>query len=109
MTRISFETKDGHIVAVTAEGHTGFAESGEDIVCSALSSMVQTAVLGLMQVAKINVSYKVDEEKGGLSCVLPEGLNERSRHDADVILQTLLLGVSDLYEGFSDYIDLEVI
>ncbi|MDD4839259.1 MAG: ribosomal-processing cysteine protease Prp [Clostridia bacterium] len=108
MTTIRFFNINNYIWAVECEGHTGYDVEGYDIVCAALSSIVQTAVLGLMQVAKISVDYKVDEAKGYLKVSLPKSMNERETHDADTILKTLYLGASDLYEGFSDYINLEV-
>lgn len=58
-------------------------------------------------VARINVSFVKDDGKGRLEFTLPE-LDERRRHDADVILDTMLCGVSDLREAYSDFIDLEV-
>ena len=61
MTSITFFRKNGLFVAVEALGHTGYAEEGEDIVCSAVSSIIQTAVLGLMQAAGIKVDYNVDD------------------------------------------------
>ena len=83
-------------------------DEGEDIVCAAVSSVIQTAVLGLMRLSGIDVRYEVDEKRGYLSATLPEKLTEMQRHDADLILRTAYLGVSDLYEGFSDFINLEV-
>jgi uncharacterized protein YsxB (DUF464 family) len=109
MTTVKFEKINGKIISVECIGHTDYADEGEDIICAALSSIVQTAVLGLMQVAKINIEYKVDEEEGYLKATLPNGLTDARRHDADVILETLLLGVADLNQGFSDFIELEVI
>lgn len=108
MTTVKFDKTNGKIVSVECSGHTEYAEAGEDIVCASLSSIVQTAVLGLMQVARINVDYKIDEAKGYLKVTLPQKLSEASRRDADVILETLLLGVADLNQGFSDFIELEV-
>ena len=108
MTTVKFGKSGNRIVSVECDGHTGYGVEGEDIVCAALSSIVQTAVLGLMRVAGINVEYTVRQEEGYLKAVRPKNLSERQTHDADVILSTLLLGVSDLYEGFSDFINLEV-
>lgn len=108
MTTVKFERIDGKIISVECSGHTCYVDEGEDVICAALSSIVQTAVLGLLQVAKIDVDYKVDEEKGYLKAILPKNLSEARRHDADTILETLLLGVADLNQGFSDFIELEV-
>ncbi|MBD5655414.1 MAG: ribosomal-processing cysteine protease Prp [Candidatus Eremiobacteraeota bacterium] len=38
-----------------ATGHAGWADSGEDVVCAAVSTMLQTAWLGLSEIAKIDV------------------------------------------------------
>ncbi len=106
MTAVTVTRKDGHITAVECDGHTDYGEEGEDIVCAALSSVVQTAVLGLMQIVGINVKLERDEKRGYLNMILPD-LDEASRHDADIILGTMLCGISDLHEGFSKYIKLE--
>lgn len=108
MTDIKFFRKNGKLVGVEANGHTGYAEEGEDIVCAAASSIIQTAVLGLMQLLGIAVDFKTDAIKGYLKATLPEVITADQAHDADIILRTAYLGVSDLYEEYSDYINLEV-
>ena len=57
-----------------------------------------------MSVVGINVGYETDADTGYLKAILPKS----DAHDADVILRTAYLGVSDLHETFSDYISLEV-
>ena len=109
MTDIKVIRKSNSIVEVAASGHTGFGESGEDMVCAGVSTLIQTALLGLLQVAKINVKFKVDEEQGSLRFTLPERLTAEERHDADVILNTMLAGLKDFYTEYSDFINLEVI
>ena len=105
MTRVTVIKSKGHIVSLVADGHTGYGVEGEDVVCAALSSVIQTAVLGLMRVAGINAEVETDE--GYLSLELPK-LNEQDRHNADMILDTMLCGIADLNEGYSDFIELEV-
>ena len=108
MTKITVFKKNNEITEVVCDGHTFYGEKGEDIVCAALSSVVQTAALGLMTVAGVNLDFERDEERGYLRMTLPENLNEEQRMKSSVILDTMLMGVSDLYEGFSDFIELEV-
>ncbi len=109
MTDITITRKDNSIVEVSASGHTGYGVSGEDIVCAGVSTLIQSALLGLLQVAKINVKFDVNEEKGLLRFTLPERLTAEERHDADVILNTMLCGLQDFYTEYSDFINLEVI
>ena len=108
MTDITITKKVNRIVKVVCSGHTGYGVEGEDIVCAALSSVVQTALMGLLAVARVKVDYHRDDKKGTLTFALPDGLSEGKKHDAAVILDTMLCGVSDLREGFSDFINLEV-
>ncbi len=107
MTTIEVYRESGHIVSLTADGHTDYGEKGEDIVCAALSSIIQTALLGLMQVASIAVKFDRRDEEGFLSFTLPR-LEAQTRHDADMILDTMLCGISDLYETYSDFIELKL-
>lgn len=106
MTIVTIKREGGHINHVKCDGHACYNMDGEDIVCAALSSIVQTAVLGLMLVAGINVDLKRDETIGYLELILPP-LQPQTRHDADMILETMLCGIADLHEGYSDFIELE--
>lgn len=109
MTDITVKRKDNSIVEVSASGHTGYGEAGEDIVCAGVSTLIQTALLGLLQVVGINVKYSVDEQQGSLRFTLPSGLTREEQHDADIVLNTMLAGLQDFYGEYSDYINLEVI
>lgn len=108
MTNVTIEKKGNSITKVVCDGHTGYGVEGEDIVCSALSSIVQTALMGILMVAGVNVKYERDENRGFLSFEIPSNLDKSTQHDVDVITSTMLLGISDLNEGFSDFIELEV-
>jgi len=108
MTIVKVKRDSRKIVSVSCTGHTGASERGEDTVCAALSSVVQTALLGLLQVAGISPRITRDDEEGILIFKLPPGLDYDQRRAADIILETMLCGVSDLAEGFSKFIKLEV-
>ena len=108
MTKVTVLKRQNKIFSVECDGHTNYGEKGEDIVCASLSSIVQTAVLGLLMVALIELDMKRDDEMGYLKFTLPEKLDEEQDLKASAILDTMLCGMSDLYESFSDYIELEV-
>ena len=108
MTHVTIQKSNNNITRLICDGHTGYGVCGEDIVCSALSSIVQTAVLGVVAVAGVNAQVVRDDKKGYLSMDIPKNITSSQRHDVDVILNTMLCGVQDLYEGYSDFIELEV-
>lgn len=108
MSLVKFRKKGNDIISMEIDGHTEFGVEGEDIVCAGLSCVAQTAVLGIFRVAQVNATYQVDEERGYLLLELPENLSEEERKICNIILQTALIGIADLRDGYSDYIELEV-
>ena len=108
MTKIVFYKQGEDFVRIESKGHTGFADNGEDIVCAALSALLQGAALGVLKVVGVKAEYRVDEEKGSLLLALPSHLAEEEKHDCNVLLKTLYASVSDLKEGYSEYIEVEV-
>ena len=46
-------TKAGSISSITAEGHSGYAASGDDIVCASVSSLMQALWIGLEEILKV--------------------------------------------------------
>jgi len=109
MTDIKITKKANSVVKVSCTGHAETVDDGEySMICAGLSTLLQTALLGLLQVAKIDVKFERCEKEGKLEFSVPEGISETKRHDADVILNTLLCGLTDLYEGYSDFIKLQI-
>lgn len=109
MTDIKIFKNKGNIVCVECEGHTGYAEHGEDIVCAALSSIVQTAGLGILLVARVNARIEQKDNEGYFKLTLPNKLDEESLEKCQTILQTMLCGIAELRSEYSDFINLEVV
>ncbi len=109
MTKVTVKKNGDDIYFLELDGHTGYGVEGEDIVCAGLSCLAQTAVLGIFKIAQINATFKVDETKGYLLLEIPKDISAEEREKCNIILQTALLGIADLREGYSDFIELEVI
>ena len=108
MTKAVFTVKDGRIIRVSCCGHTGYADEGEDIVCAAVSAVLQGAALGVMKVSHAKATYQTDDDKGELHLALVEGQDEQVQHDAEVILRTALLSVEDIAASYSQFVKVEV-
>jgi hypothetical protein len=64
--KIQARMKSGEM-QIHADGHAGYAEYGKDIVCAAISTIMQTALLGIQAVAEQypnHVSLKIISEEG---------------------------------------------
>lgn len=108
MTNIKVFKNGETYTRIICEGHTGYGVEGEDIVCSALSSIVQTAALGMLMVACANVQVIRDEQAPSLEIIVPQDLSAECAHDVQVIFATMMCGISDLHSEYSDFIELEV-
>jgi uncharacterized protein YsxB (DUF464 family) len=71
-------------------GHAYFSEYGSDIVCSAVSAVAQTAVIGLQHY--FGNAVEVEQKEGSLTCIVPE-LNPDEANAADAILKTMYWGL----------------
>ena len=107
MTTIVIKKKDDYIMSVECSDHTGFAESGKDIVCAGISCITQTAVLGIQNLSGVKHKLMIDEKKGYLKLELLDIDNQSKFHDAQVILKTMELGLKDLKIQYPRYIRLE--
>ena len=108
MTYVRIIKNNDKITKVEATGHAGYAKEGEDIVCASLSSIIQTAALGLMSVLGLSIDLQKDEKTGSLSFKLPETMSEKKSEKSQAILETMLMGISDLAGEYSEFIKLEV-
>jgi len=99
-----FEDDAGRIVTFQVEGHAGFGDSGEDLVCAAVSVLTQTAVLGLDH--HLSASPEVEVDKGRLLCRLPH-LTVKDAERAEVILRTMYLGLMAIAEEYDQYIQVK--
>ncbi len=103
MITVKLSHTDGVVTKVSASGHSGYAKSGGDVVCAAVSTLVQTAYLAIADVVG-DIRYERDAARGYFEFEIP---SLGDRHDADVILRAMVVGLKDLSSGYPQYIKLE--
>lgn len=86
-------------------GHAGFSEYGRDIVCSGVSAISQTGVIGLQHY--FGDSVAVEQEEGRLTCELPV-LNSHEASIAQAILKTMYWGLKAIEAEYSEYLQVTV-
>ena len=84
MTRVVIFKKKDRISGFEISGHTGYAEEGSDIVCSAVSSVSQMALLGIKDVLKLNIFFEMSD--GFLKLSLGKNVENES---AQVLLKSM--------------------
>lgn len=89
---------DGKIDRIEVSGHAGYAESGSDIVCAAVSTACIMAVNGIETQKLAEITYT--EHDGFLECDIPSEREE----GADVLLNSLMIMIYEIAKKYKKYL-----
>ena len=114
MTTITFYKADGYYYGFEEQGHTGFAESGDDILCSALSSMTMLIINAIEVSYASNVEYTIDEETTDIRLIAKSALpkyekDEKKQYAVSGLIQAYFFQLMDLVEEYYEYLDVKEI
>ncbi len=114
MTTIVFYKTDGFYYGFEEQGHTGYAEAGEDILCSALSSMTMLIINSIEVSYASNVEYTIDEKTADIKLIAKSALpkyekDEKKQYAVSGLIQAYYYQLMDLIEDYYDYLDVKVI
>ena len=104
MTTASFATDGSRIVSFTVEGHSGLAESGEDILCAAVTSAVRLTECAINDVLGLEAAVKVSERDASISLKLPRNLEGEADQVRQTLLAALMLYFVQLQEEYPQHI-----
>ena len=104
MTTVTFHTKDGRITGFDAEGHSGYAEAGADIVCAAVTSAVRLTACAINDVLCLEASVKVSERDASVTLKLPSRLEDSVEETCQTLLAAFLLHLVNLAEEYPENI-----
>ena len=90
----------GRFAGFAARGHADFAEFGQDIVCAAVSAILQAARLGLEHYAAGEI--EATQEPGSMRLLVSEG--RRDDESIAAIGTTADLSVTQVARRFNDHV-----
>ena len=104
MTTVSFLVEQARIVGFDVQGHSGWGQEGEDIVCAAVSAVVTMAEATINDVcgAKAKVRVK-DGEDNRITLTLPASCDEEDTVQA--VLAGMLVTLCSLRDDYPDNIE----
>ena len=103
MTRCEFFTEEDRITGFSVSGHSGYAESGSDIVCAAISAVVTMAEATINEVCGAKAKVRVKDEDARVTLTLPTSCDEEDAVQA--VLAGMLLTLCSLRDDYPDYIE----
>ena len=114
MTTITFYKSNGFYYGFEEQGHTGFADAGDDVLCSALSSMTMLIINTIEVCYASSVEYTIDEKTTDIKLIAKRALpkyekDERKQYAVSGLIQAYFLQLMDLLEEYYDYLDVKEI
>ena len=98
MTKATFYFDENVPYGFLISGHSGFAESGEDIVCASISSVSFMVANTITEILKVNA--KIDVNDGRMKLIV----NKEQRHITKDILLGLKLHLEGLEEQYPEFL-----
>ena len=105
MIRFKVSKSDGHYTGFTCEGHAGYAEEGQDIICSAVSALTINTVNSIDALTEDAFSVEQSEDGGYLKLMLTEIPSDRTV----LLMDSLVLGMKNILEAYGeDYLSVTI-
>lgn len=98
MITVTVTRQDGNPVGFTVKGHANMGEYGEDLVCAAVSAIVQTAILGITEVCHISAGVSIEE--GETVCIISRDASKDEIQSAGVVMNTMIAGLRSIQASY---------
>ena len=99
MTHITIYQNENHEVErFTCTGHAGYAASGEDIVCAAISMMVINTINSIETFTSVPFVCEADEETGDIDFQFTEEITP----DSALLIDSMILGLKEIQNNYGN-------
>ena len=114
MTTVCFYKTNGIYYGFEEKGHTGFAESGEDVLCAALSAMTMLLINTIECSYDSIVDYTIDEKTTDIKLIAKSALpkfekDEKKQYAVSGLIQAYFFQLMDLVEDYYEFLDVKVV
>lgn len=106
MTTITIQkTRNNEYSAICFDGHAGFADSGKDIVCAAVSVLVINMINSVETLTSEVINVMTNEKKGTIICEF----NEHPSKEAVLLVDSMILGLKEIEHQYGKkYVKLKI-
>ena len=106
MIQVIVEKQNENIVAFHATGHSGYAEHGSDIICSAVSALAINCINSIEQFTDDVFTFEQDDESGMLACHFDGAISEQSK----LLMNSFVLGLEGISKQYGkQYVTVEIV
>ena len=114
MTTVIFYKTDGYFYGFEEKGHSGYGESGDDVLCAALSSMTMFLINAIEVSYACDVEYTIDEKTTDIRVMAKSALpkyekDEKKQFAVSGLIQAYFFQLMDLVEEYYEFLDVKEI
>ena len=114
MTTVIFYKSNGVFYGFEEQGHTGYGESGDDVLCAALSSMTMLIINAIEVSYGVSVDYTIDEKTADIKLICKSALSkyekdEKKQYAISGLIQAYFFQLMDLVEDYYEFLDVREI
>ena len=114
MTKLVFFRSDGIFYGFEEQGHTGYGQEGDDIICAALSAMTMLIINTVEVAYASHIDYNIDESTTKITVksksALPEfEEDDYKRYAVSGVIEGFYLQLMDMLEDYYDYLDVDLV
>ena len=101
MIKVTFYYKNKEFVCFKSKGHAGYDNSGKDIVCAAVTTLVFTTIHAIKDLTDDAFSGDEQEKHAFVEFIITE---EKPSDATSVLLKAFRLGIESVKKGNSRYL-----
>ncbi len=91
-----FKDSDELVRGIHLAGHAGYGESGEDIICAAVSALVFTTYNSIETFTEDEFEGSSDEESGDFQFRFTDSISPESQ----LLMNSLVLGLTNIMDSY---------
>ena len=97
MTKITiYRNQNQEVERFFCTGHAGYAESGSDIVCAGISTLVINTINSIEAFTSVAFVCEADEESGDIDFRFTESISS----DAALLIESMILGLKGIQNDY---------
>ena len=93
-------TESGHKLSLRLEGHAGYAEEGKDIVCAAISTLLQSFIASVEELTTDNLKCVIS---AGNAVIRYKDLSEQ----AQLLMKSFFIGCQMIADNYPEYVTVQ--
>ena len=97
MTHVTiYRNQENAFIGFLCEGHAGYADAGEDIVCAGISTLVINTINSIEALTATELLADADEESGTIHVNFPSGCDEQAK----LLVDAMILGLQGIQKNY---------